>query len=482
MAAEHRIAFARLAALLLALVSGCSLAPHYARPALAVPDAYGETGLWRQARPGDREDRGPWWELFHDQGLDDLEAQVEGANQSVAAALANFHAARAVVKQARAGFFPLLTADPAASLGLQRPLPSPGDPSPAAVTQSQYSLPFDVAWEPDLWGRVANSVQASGYEAQAAAGDLDNVRLSVHAEVAEDYFQLRGLDVQQGLLDGQVSAAREAWDLARKQATSGLASGQDVSQARLLLDQAQAQGTDLSLQRALLEHALAALLGQPAASYPLLSGSAQIRPESPPAGVPSQLLERRPDVAAAERRVAEANAQIGVARAAYFPALSLDGSAGFMSSALGTLLSGPSFVWSVGGDLAQTLFDGGKHAAVTDQAWAVYQGTVANYRQTVLGAFQEVEDGLASTRLLTKELEQQRGATKASLALLDMAKARYQAGLDPYAAVIAARSNWLASRRTDTILESQQMTASVQLIKALGGGWNPASETAPAGP
>jgi len=315
-------------------------------------------------------------------------------------------------------------------------------------------------------------VKANSIAAQATLADLENVRLTVQAEVAADYFQLRVLDAQKQLLDAAVLAYQESLKLTQVRYDTGIASDQDIAQAETQLNTTRAQATDLGIQRAQLEHAIAMLLGKPASLFSIRTNPLTAKPIAIPFGVPSQLLERRPDVAAAERRVAEANAQIGVARAAYFPTLTLSGSAGYQSSSLGNLVSGPSLVWSVGATLAQTLFDAGKRKAVTEQARANYQSTVANYRQTVLTAFQEVEDNLSTLRILSQELQEQDAAVESSQRYLTLANDRYKLGIDSYLNVITAQTTLLSNQRTALNLRMQQMTASVQLIKALGGGWD----------
>ena len=392
--------------------------------------------------------------------------------KSVAAAFAHFLAARAVVKQARSQYFPTLSASPSVTRSRQLSLPAQSSSSPTAFTFNEYLLPFDASWELDFWGRVRNTVKANSLEAQATLADLENLRLTVQAEVAADYFQLRVLDAQKQLLDAAVVAYQESLKLTQVQYDTGIASDQDVAQAETQLNITRAQATDLGIQRAQLEHAIATLLGKPASSFFIATNSVVAKPVAIPFGVPSQLLERRPDIAAAERRVAEANAQIGVARAGYFPAITLSGSAGYQSYSLGNLVSGPNLVWSVGGTLAQTLFDAGKRKAITEQARAMYQGTVANYRQTVLTAFQEVEDNLSTLRILSQELQQQNAAVESSHRYLTLANDRYKAGIDSYLNVIVAQTTLLSNQRTAMSLRMQQMTSSVQLIKALGGGWD----------
>lgn len=464
----------------LVLFAGCSFAPTYAKPAVQTPAAFKELAPeqfkeaegWKTAEPKDDMIRGKWWEMFHEPELNALEGQVAVSNQTVAAALANFLAARAVVKQTRSQYFPTVTANPSVTRSRQSSLRAQSSSSPTPLAITEYSLPFDASWELDFWGRIHNTVKANSFEAQATLADLENVRLTVQAEVAADYFQLRVLDAQKQLLDAAVLAYQESLKLTQVRHDTGIASDQDVAQAETQFNTTRAQATDLGIQRAQLEHAIAMLLGKPASTFSITTNPLTANPIAIPFGVPSQLLERRPDVAAAERRVAEANAQIGVARAAYFPTITLSGSAGYQSTSLGNLVSGPGLVWSVGATLAETLFDAGKRKAVTEQARAIYQGTVANYRQTVLTAFQEVEDNLSTLRILSQELQQQDAAVESSQRYLTLANDRYKFGMDSYLNVIIAQTTLLSNQRTAMNLRMQQMTANVQLIKALGGGWD----------
>ena len=468
------------------LFAGCSFAPHYTQPSVPTPAAFKEltpeqaqeTDGWKSAEPKDARTRGQWWEVFHEPELNAFESQVAASNQSVAAALANFRAARAVVKQARSQYFPTLTAGPSVTRSRQSSVLAPSK----AVTSSEFSLPFDASWEPDFWGRVRNTVKANSLEAQATLADLENVRLTIEAEVAVDYFELRILDAQKCLLDASAMACLESLKLTQVQAVAGLASGQNIDLAETQLEITHAQATDLGIQRAQLEHALATLLGKPASSFSIVTNSLAAGPVAVPFGIPSQLLERRPDIAAAERRVAEANAQIGVARAAYYPTITLSGAAGFQSTSIQNLFSGPGLAWAVGSTLAQTLFDGGLRRAVTEQSRAIYQGTVANYRQTVLTAFQEVEDNLSTLRILSQELREQNAAVESSQRYLTSANARFQSGLDNYLEVTIAQVTWLTNQRAAMNLQMEQLTASVQLIKALGGGWDVSLETTAAVP
>jgi NodT family efflux transporter outer membrane factor (OMF) lipoprotein len=477
--AGTRLTLINLAVLL--LCTGCNFAPQYAKPQVPTPAAFKEltpeqfpaTDGWKTAEPKDNLLRNRWWEVFQEPELNGYENQATDSNQSVAAALANFLAARAVVKQARSQYFPSLTALPSVIRSRQASLSNPATP----VTGTEYSLPIDASWEPDLWGRIRNTVKANSLEAQATLADLGSVRLTVAAEVAADYFEVRILDAQKRLLDASVMAALESLKLTRDQEVAGLASGQNIDLAETQLEITRAQATDLGIQRAQFEHAIAMLLGQPASTFFMATNALAAKPLAIPFGVPSELLERRPDVAAAERRVAEANAQIGVARAAYYPTITLSGEVGYQSTSIQNLFSAPGLVWSVGATLSQTLFDGGLRRAVTEQSRAIYQGSVANYRQTVFGAFQEVEDNLSSLRILSQELKQQNAAVVASQGYLKLANARYQSGLDGYLGVLAAEITLLTNQQTALNLELEQLTASIQLIKALGGGWEVSPET-----
>ncbi len=474
----------------LVLAAGCNFAPKYSKPEVQAPAAFKElapaqfpsTDGWKSAEPKDDVMRGPWWELFHEPALNGLESQVIVSNQNIAAAVANFLAARAMLKEARSQYYPTVSADPSVTRARESSSPGRSGSSSTTSTFTEYSLPLDASWEPDFWGRIRNTVKANSLEAQATLADLENVRLTVEAEVAQDYFAIGFLDAQRQVLDESVAAYQETLRLIEVQERTGLASGQDVEQAETELEITRAQATDVGIQRALLEHAVATLLGLTASSFSIARLSPVAKPIAIPFGVPSELLERRPDIAAAERRVAEANVQIGVARAAYFPAVTLNGTAGFQSTSLQDLFSGPGLVWSVGASLAQTLFDGGLRRAVTEQARATYEGTVANYRQTVLTAFQGVEDNLANLRILSQERQQQSAAVDSSDRYLQLARDRYESGLDNYVSVAAAEVTLLSNQRTVLNLQAQQLTATVQLIKTLGGGWNVSAETAGAVP
>ncbi len=467
----------------LILFKGCDKAPKYAKPSTPTPAAYKElapdyfkeTSDWKFARPNDGVIRGKWWEMFDDVQLSKLEEQVNLANQNIALADANFRAARAIVKESRSEYFPTVTTSPSIIVSRQSGAATHSNVSPGRQSVN-YTLPFDASWEPDFWGRIRNTVIASASEAQATAADLQNVRLSVEAELAFDYYQLRSLDSEKRLLDSTIVAFQQQLELTRVRFQTGIASDEDVAQAETQLETTQAQATDLGIQRAQLEHAIAILTGQPPASFSIpfesTEPTAKTQPPAIPVGLPSQLLERRPDIAAAERRVAEANADIGVTKAAFYPSLTLGASAGLESTSLATWFTWPARFFSLGPTLTQTLFDKGRRKAATEAARAQYAATVANYRQTVLTAFQEVEDNLAALRILSRELDQQNAAVLSAQRALSLSTERYKSGIDSYLNVITAQATLLNNQRTAVNLQMQQMTASVQLIKALGGGWN----------
>ena len=463
----------------LTMFKSCDKAPKYSKPTVATspsykelaPDTFKETSDWKFARPNDGVIRGNWWEMFNDPQLNRLEEQLNIANQNIAIADANFRAARALVKESRSEYFPTITTSPSIILSRQSGAATHSNVSPGRQSVS-YTLPVDATWEPDFWGRIRNTVVASASEAQATAADLQNVRLSVEAELAFDYYQLRSLDAEKRLLDSTIVAFQQQLELTRVRFQTGIASDEDVAQAETQLETTQAQATDLGVQRSQLEHAIAVLSGQPPAALSIPVDAQQINLPAVPVGLPSQLLERRPDIAAAERRVAEANADIGVTRAAFYPSLTLGVTGGLESTSIASWFTWPARFFSLGPTLSQTLFDKGRRKAATEAARAEYDATVANYRQTVLTAFQEVEDNLAALRILSKELEQQNEAVASAQRSLDLATERYKAGIDSYLNVITAQTTLLNNQRTAVTLQMQQMTASVQLIKALGGGWD----------
>jgi NodT family efflux transporter outer membrane factor (OMF) lipoprotein len=472
-------------------LGGCTVGPKYHTPSVQTPAAYKEVTPenekdvenWKVAQPSDDVIRGKWWELFNDPELNALEEKVDVSNQSIASAEASFMAARAMVKEARAQLFPTLGTDPSITFERQssntRGLAAPptstgtsGTTSTAKQNFTDYSFPFDATWVPDLWGRIRNTVKASANGAQASAADLANTRLSMHAEVAVDYFELRSQDSLKQLLDSTVQAYQESLRLTKVLYDTGINNDETVAQAEVQLETTQAQDTNLGILRAQYEHAIAMLTGQPASTFSIPVEPLKAAPPAIPFGVPSQLLERRPDIADNERLVAQANAQIGVARAAYFPTLTLSATGGVQSSSVANWFSWPSVFWSVGPTVAETIFDAGLRRATVQQYRAMYDETVANYRQTVLTAFQQVEDNLAALRVLSEEIEEQDVAIKSAQRYLDIANNRFKLGLDPYLNVIVAQTALLGNEQTMTNLRMQQITASVQLIEALGGGWD----------
>lgn len=456
------------------LLPGCSIGPKYTKPSALVPPAYKELGApnvdgtWKPAQPVDEAARGKWWESFNDPQLNQLEDKLNISNQNIVAAAANVQVARAMIRQARAQYFPTLTANP----GITNSRLSTAFGQTIGATFTTYSLPLDASWEPDLWGRIRNTVKANTFAAQASVADLENVRLSAQAELAADYYELRAQDAQKQLLDSTVSAYQEALALTRNLYAAGMDSDEAVAQAETQLKATEAQDTNLGVLRAQYEHAIALLAGRPVSAFALPVETRRASPPSIPVGVPSELLERRPDIAAAERSVAQANAQIGIAKTAFFPTITLSASAGLQAVSIAKWLEWPSRVWSVGPSLAETIFDAVLRRATVQQYQATYDQTVANYRQTVLTALQQVEDNLAALRILAQVVEQQNEAIDSAGRNLQESEVRYRAGLDPYLNVITAQTALLSDQQAAVSFRMQQMVASVQLIKALGGGWD----------
>ncbi len=457
-----------------ALMTACTVGPKYSRPSTPVPPAYKELGApniegtWKAAQPRDDATHGKWWERFNEPRLNQLEAKVNISNQNIAAAAASVLAARAMIREARSQYFPTLTANP----GITNSRLSTAFGQTIGATFTTYSLPAEASWEPDLWGRVRNTVKANTFTAQASVADLENVRLSAQADLATDYYELRAQDALKLLLDSTVSAFQEALELTRDLYKAGIGNDEAVAQAEAQWKSARAQDTNLGVLRAQYEHAIALLAGEPASAFSVPSGVFNAAPPLIPVGIPSELLERRPDIAAAERAVAQANAQIGIAKAAYFPNITLSAAVGLQSLSIAKWIEWPSRVWSLGPGLAETIFDGGLRKATVQQFQASYDQTVANYRQTVLTAFQQVEDNLATLRILTQVIEQQESAIESAERSLQVATVRYKAGLDPYLNVVAAQTALLSDQQTGVAFQVQRILASVQLIKALGGEWD----------
>lgn len=453
------------------LICGCTVGPKYVRPTTVAPAAFKEAANFKTAQPADQLPKGKWWEVYGDGQLNQLEELVSVSNQNLKAAEAQFAAARAAVRITRAGYIPTVTGGLTATRIGQSENKAVVS-SNAKRSYNDFQIPFDVSYEPDVWGRVRRTVEASRSEAQASAADLATVSLTLHAELALDYFDLRGLDAQKQLLDSTVVAYEEALKLTQSRYKGGLASAVDVAQAQTQLESTRAQAEDVEVRRAADEHAIAVLIGRPPAELTLAAMPLKGPPPAIPVGLPSDLLERRPDVAAAERRVEEANANIGVARAAYFPAIGLNATSGFESQAITTLLQGPSGFWSLAGAAAETIFEGGARRGASEQAKAQFDQSVDNYRQTVLNAFQETEDNLAALRVLEEEAKTEDAAVAASERSLSLSNSRYRGGVANYLEVITAQSAALADERAAVDISSRRMAASVLLIKALGGGWD----------
>lgn len=459
-------------AALAAALSACSLAPRYHAPATPVPPAaYQELGEWKPAQPADALPRGAWWRLFDDATLNALENKIGAANQDLKAAFARLMQARAAVRLARADYFPSVTL----GSGLTRTRLSRNSPrfSPATPQiYDDYTLEADVSYEIDVWGRVRSALDAAHAQAQASAADLAAVDLATHAELATDYFMLRGADASIALLDQTVAAYERALTLTENRYRGGIAAAVDVDQARTQLESARTQAAEQRLIRAQLEHAIAVLVGEPAPAFHVEPLPLSAEPPTLDPGAPSELLERRPDVAAAERRVAAANAEIGVARAAWFPVFGIGASAGWESAHAASWIDAPSRLWSLGPSAVLTVFDGGRRRALSQQARGAYDEAVADYRSTVLEAYREVEDELAAQRQLAQEQASQRAAVAAAQRSLAQAEQRYRGGIASNLEVVFAQNALLQAQSSALNILTRRFNAAVQLVKALGGGWN----------
>jgi NodT family efflux transporter outer membrane factor (OMF) lipoprotein len=462
-------------AILALLAAGCSVGPKYQRPDVAVPSEYRETPPdtykeWKPSNPSDAVLRGDWWTLFGDSRLNELEQQVDVSNQNLKAADARFAQARALIKVNQAQRYPSVTGGP--QITSNRDSATYALASPGTSKQfGNFALPIDTSYEVDAWGRVRHTIEAARTEAQATAADLETLRLSYHAELAYDYFELRSADAEQKLLDDTVVAYQHALELTENRFEGGVAAGAEVAQAKTQLEATKTQDTDLTVRRAQYEHAIAVLTGRNPAEFSL-EYAGVIDPPAVPVGVPSQLLERRPDIAANERRVAEANEQIGIAHAAFFPQIMLSAVLGVEGKSIGDWLNWPSRFWAVGPSVLQTVFDGGRRKATQQAAQFDYDAAVATYRESVLDAFQQVEDNLAALRVLEAETGTQRAAVVAAERSLQLATNRYTGGLVTYLEVVTAQGTALANERAAVDILRRRMDASVMLIKALGGGWD----------
>ena len=454
-----------LTSFFLALLIGCSVGPDYRRPDVTVPADYKEIKSWREATPRDQEIKSKWWEAFGDLTLNNLVEQITVSNQSIAIAESQYRQAMAQLRQAQAGYFPSVDA----GTSYQRYRTS----STSNIITNVYTASMSASWEVDIWGRIRRQVESGRASAEASFADMQSVKLSMQAQLAQSYFQLRALDEQIKNLDQTVSAYEKALQLTQNRYNAGVAAKADVVQAQTQLHTTKAQAIDVGIQRAQLEHAIAVLIGKPPALF-TLPPSEFNWPQIPiPVSLPSDLLERRPDIASAERKMAAANAQIGVAKAAYYPSLSLTGSTGYQSTDLSRLFTAPHLFWAVGPmALAATILDGGARIAKTDAARAAYDGAVANYRQTVLSSFQDVEDNLASLRILEQEARIQHEAVQSARESVQLTTNQYKAGIVSYLNVVTVQTTALSNERTAISLANQRLQSAVLLVKALGGGWS----------
>ncbi len=471
----NRVALSAVLALL-GLAAGCTVGPRYSRPAPPAPppDAWKTQPPWQEAAPKDSIPKGAWWKVFNDPALDAYEQQLLQANQSLVAARDRLDQARSLARVATADMFPQLSADPSALReysGANRPLAGQAPPV-SAYTQSVYTVPFSLSYEVDLFGRVRHNVEGANASLQSTAADLQNVQLVLTAELAADYFTLRELDAEFQVVQESVGYQQKGLDLVKNRHEGGIASGLEVAQQAALLDSTVSQLALVQESRAQFEHAIAVLVGQSASSLSLPVAPLSAAPPPVPLGVPSDVLERRPDISTAERLMAYQNAQVGIARSAFYPHITLSGSGGWQSRDLGSLLNAPSLFWSLGADALQPIFEGGRNRANLAAARAAYDQSVANYRQSVLTAFQEVEDGISNLSTLSQALATQGAAVEESRRALAIANNRYIGGVTSYLDVINAQTTLLTSERLQTQLLGQQMVSSVYLVKALGGGWD----------
>ena len=460
----------RLSTILFIALAGCAVGPDYKRPDVPVSSTFKELEGWRDARPQDDLPRGQWWSVFGDAELDRLLARIEVSNQNVRAAEARVRQARSVTDQARSAFFPPINAN---ASGVRSKAPSlSNSPSFATGAVNTWNANLATSWELDFWGKLRRTLEASDASWQASDAQLEAAKLSARASLAQAYFNLRAAESTQKLLQDTVAAYQKSLDLTQNRYNAGVAARVDVVQAEVQLKSAQAQLIDIGVDRATFEHAIAILVGDAPANFSLASAPLTLKMPSIPVGMPSTLLERRPDVAAAERNAASANAKIGIAKAAMFPSLTLSGTVGYRSSVLADLFSAPSRLWSLGAAATAPLFDAGLRRAQTDQAIAVYDEQVATYRQTVLIAFQEVEDNLATLRILDEEARIQDEVVAGARRALELTLNQYQAGVVSYLNVITAQATLLTNERAAANILNRRLTASVLLVKALGGGWS----------
>ena len=461
-----------VAVLAASFLAGCTVGPNYHRPPMPAPPAYKTEGPWRVATPKDSIPKGAWWEIYSDSDLNGYEQQLLKANQSLAAANDRLSQARALARVASAGYFPTVSTDPNASRqrysGNRPEVVTIGRP----LTQNTFAVPFSLNYEPDLFGRVKRTLEASNASLQSTAADYYNVNLVLTAELAADYFSLRELDAEIQVVQEAVTIQQKGLRLVEDRHTGGVASGLDLAQQQTLLDSTQTQLYLVQQQRAQFEHAIAVLTGNAASTFSIPVAPLNSTPPPVPLGVPSDLLERRPDVATAERQMAYENAQVGIATAAFYPQLTLFGGGGVQSTDITTLFTAPSAIWAVGGDLLQPIFQGGRNRANLAATKSAYDEAEANYRESVLSAFQQVEDGLSGLNTLSQAVDTQNAAVADARRALELANNRYVGGVTSYLDVITAQSALLTNQRLATQLLGQQMVTSVYLVKALGGGWD----------
>jgi len=454
-------------------LAGCAVGPKYKTPPVPAPPAYKEIGNWKTAQPSDQNLGGNWWEIFQDPQLNALEAQINVSNQNLKAAVAQYQGARAALRYARADYYPTISTAPSAT----RQRYSDNRPGSAArgITFNDFVFPVDLSYQVNAWGRVSKNVESYREQAQASAADLAVVNLTLHADLAIDYFAARTLDAEEKILQDTVAQYQQALDLNEERYRGGLASEVEVEQARTILETTLAQLVDVGVARAQYEHAAAVLVGKAPVDFSLPPLPLTTPPPPIPVGIPSELLERRPDIAAAERRVASSNAQVGLAKTAYYPLVNIVASGGLESGTISTLAQGPSAFWSVGAAALFTVFDGGKRHALNDEAKAAYDSSVASYRQSVLTAFQQVEDNLAALRVLEQEAGVQATAVQSAQRSLDLSNTRYEGGVTSYLEVITAQNAALSDEVTAVNILGRRMASAVFLIEALGGGWDRSS-------
>ncbi|HET6180366.1 MAG TPA: efflux transporter outer membrane subunit [Candidatus Sulfotelmatobacter sp.] len=457
------------------LLTGCSVGPKYRTPSLPTPPAYKEVGNWKTAQPNDNNLGGNWWEIFQDSQLNALEQQINVSNQNLKAAFAQYQQSRAALRYVRADYYPTVTASPSLTRerisGNRPPVSSAFD----GRTFNDFVFPLNLSYQVNAWGRVSRNVESFREQAQASAADLAIVNLSMHAALAVDYFAARTLDAEEKLLQDTVAQYQQAFQLNEDRYEGGLASEVEVEQARTILETTRAQMVDVGVARAQFEHGVAVLVGKAPADFTLPPLPLTVPPPPIPVGIPSELLERRPDIAAAERRVASANAQVGLAKTAYYPLVNILGTGGFESGSITTLFQGPSALWSVGASAAMTVFDVGRRRAFNDEAKSAYDSTVAAYRETVLSSFQQVEDNLAALRILEQEAGVQATAVEAAQRSLDLSNTRYEGGVTSYLEVITAQNQALSDEVTAVNILGRRMASAVLLVEALGGGWDRSS-------